>query len=119
MTQHEAVIQTLKELGGVATLGQLYKEVFKVSDCEWGTKTPFASIRRIVQKRAEIFKIKPGLYGLSSKKSELAAKGLIAETEQNKDSEELRKSDHSYYQGLRSEERRVGKECRSRWSPYH
>ena len=21
--------------------------------------------------------------------------------------------------GLRSEERRVGKECRSRWSPYH
>ena len=23
------------------------------------------------------------------------------------------------YQFLRSEERRVGKECRSRWSPYH
>ena len=23
------------------------------------------------------------------------------------------------FQGLRSEERRVGKECRSRWSPYH
>ena len=22
-------------------------------------------------------------------------------------------------EGLRSEERRVGKECRSRWSPYH
>ena len=21
--------------------------------------------------------------------------------------------------GIRSEERRVGKECRSRWSPYH
>ena len=25
----------------------------------------------------------------------------------------------SVYQVLRSEERRVGKECRSRWSPYH
>ena len=25
--------------------------------------------------------------------------------------------DHQF--GLRSEERRVGKECRSRWSPYH
>jgi len=25
----------------------------------------------------------------------------------------------SYYRGVRSEERRVGKECRSRWSPYH
>ena len=24
-----------------------------------------------------------------------------------------------YCSGLRSEERRVGKECRSRWSPYH
>ena len=23
------------------------------------------------------------------------------------------------YNGVRSEERRVGKECRSRWSPYH
>src|SRR2546429_5296303 len=23
------------------------------------------------------------------------------------------------YDGIRSEERRVGKECRSRWSPYH
>ena len=25
----------------------------------------------------------------------------------------------SEYFGIRSEERRVGKECRSRWSPYH
>ena len=24
-----------------------------------------------------------------------------------------------FYQTFRSEERRVGKECRSRWSPYH
>ena len=24
-----------------------------------------------------------------------------------------------YLRGARSEERRVGKECRSRWSPYH
>ena len=26
---------------------------------------------------------------------------------------------HTLYLLLRSEERRVGKECRSRWSPYH
>ena len=25
----------------------------------------------------------------------------------------------SYEESIRSEERRVGKECRSRWSPYH
>ena len=30
---------------------------------------------------------------------------------------ELRDGDKSRF--LRSEERRVGKECRSRWSPYH
>ena len=29
MKQYEAVIQTLEQLGGVATLGQLNQEVFK------------------------------------------------------------------------------------------
>ena len=29
------------------------------------------------------------------------------------------KSIKEFKRGLRSEERRVGKECRSRWSPYH
>ena len=28
-------------------------------------------------------------------------------------------SSQEYPEGYRSEERRVGKECRSRWSPYH
>src|SRR3712207_9572946 len=28
-------------------------------------------------------------------------------------------TDHGVAAGTRSEERRVGKECRSRWSPYH
>ena len=27
--------------------------------------------------------------------------------------------DHEFFYKNRSEERRVGKECRSRWSPYH
>lgn len=49
MKQNEAVILTLEKLGGVATLGQLNQEVFKIKECEWKTKTPFASIRRIVQ----------------------------------------------------------------------
>ena len=31
----------------------------------------------------------------------------------------LSKSALGSYEGDRSEERRVGKECRSRWSPYH
>ena len=64
MKQYEAVIETLKRLGGCATFGQLNQEVFKIKDCIWNTKTPFASIRRIVQDRKEIFRIRPGLWAL-------------------------------------------------------
>ena len=31
----------------------------------------------------------------------------------------VRKADANETRVVRSEERRVGKECRSRWSPYH
>ena len=34
----------------------------------------------------------------------------------NQSFESMRERDNFY---VRSEERRVGKECRSRWSPYH
>ena len=64
MKQNEAVIVTLERLGGIATLGQLNQEVFKIKECTWKTKTPFASIRRIVQQDKEVYKIKPGLCGL-------------------------------------------------------
>ena len=71
MKQYEAVIQTLERLGGVATLGQLNQEVFKIKDCEWKSKTPFASIRRIVQENENIYKIKPGLWALKSYQKKL------------------------------------------------
>lgn len=100
MKQHEAVIQTLEQLGGVATLAQLYRDVFRIPGCEWKTKTPLATVRRIVQTRKEIFKIKPGLYGLTAKKSELEARGIIAETKSNQDSAEVQGFGHTYYQGL-------------------
>ncbi|CAN5178156.1 hypothetical protein BH20ACI1_BH20ACI1_30100 [soil metagenome] len=100
MKQYEAVILTLEKLGGIATLGQLNQEVFKIKDCEWKTKTPFASIRRIVQMNKDIYKIKPGLYGLLSHKKQNEAKGIFEETVENKDSKEVAEFNHSYYQGL-------------------
>jgi hypothetical protein len=100
MKQHEAVIQTIEKLGGAATLAQLNQEVYKIRECRWQTKTPFASIRRIVQTRSEIYKIKPGLYGLHSFKKRNEARGLIEATPKNKTSPELLISDHYYYQGL-------------------
>jgi hypothetical protein len=96
MKQYEAVIQTLGKLGGQATLAQLYREVMKVEDCKWGTKTPFASIRRIVQTRPEIFKVRPGLWALQVCKAQL---GLFEEGEEPQVTEAIEQG-HSYYQGL-------------------
>lgn len=100
MKQNEAVILTIEKLGGVATLGQLNQEVFKLTECEWKTKTPFASIRRIVQLDKNIFKIKPGLYGLEKMKAEIENRGIVIETKKNIDSKEFQEFNHSYYQGL-------------------
>lgn len=100
MKQYEAVIETLERLGGIATLGQLNQEVFKITDCKWKTKTPFASIRRIVQERKEIYKIKPGLWALVSHKKELEEAGFIVENNKNASSLAIREFNHSYYQGI-------------------
>lgn len=100
MKQYEAIIETLENLGGVATLGELNKEVFKIKDCEWKTKTPFASIRRIVQQTKGIYKIKPGLYGLEKYKKNHIGDGIVPETDKNKDSAAICKFNHTYYQGI-------------------
>lgn len=100
MKQYEAVIETLDKLGGVATLGELNREVFKIKDCEWKTKTPFASIRRIVQQTKGIYKIRPGLYGLEKYRKQTEDKGIVVETERNKDSNDVRTFNHTYYQGI-------------------
>ena len=94
MKQHEAVIQTLEKLGGKATLAQLYNEVMKVEDCKWETKTPFASIRRIVQMRPEIFKVRPGLWALEDHRKLL---GLEKSRESSRD---IQQETHAYYQGV-------------------
>ena len=97
MKQHEAVIKVMEENGGYATLGYLYQHVLDVPDVVWKTKTPFASIRRIVQDNRFFFKIKPGLWALKSHRGIVLKKFAIDE----KSSEEKRQEfDHSYYQGL-------------------
>jgi hypothetical protein len=96
MKQHEAVIQTLEKFGGQATLAQLYIGVMRIDECKWGTKTPFASIRRIVQTRPEIFKVRPGLWALHSCKVKLGLAEGTANSSKDRDIEQ----NHSYYQGL-------------------
>ena len=100
MTQNQAVIETIEKLGGIATLNQINQNIFKIEDCQWHTKTPFASIRRIVQQNADIYKIKPGLYALESHRQELEGNGILVQNEHNQDSEIVRTFNHAYYQGL-------------------
>jgi hypothetical protein len=95
MKQHEAVILAMKQNGGYATLGQLYRAAPKIPDCNWGTKTPFASIRRIVQSRDEFFKVRPGLWALTSEKEKI----MQLFVDQNV-SEKQREYSHYFFQGL-------------------
>jgi len=97
MKQHEAVIKTMEQNGGFATLGYLNQKVLKVPNVEWKTKTPFASIRRIVQDERFFFKIKPGLWALRSHRDKLPIEIFPTDIISKSEQELL---NHSYYQGL-------------------
>ena len=93
-TQADDVERALVELGGYATLADLYN---RIPVQQWGTKTPFATVRRILQMDPRFFRIRPGLWGLT------AQRDLILDTLQigAAASEEQQKAfDHTYYQGL-------------------
>jgi len=96
MKQHEAVMRIMEEHGGYATLGHLYQQALKVPGCHWKTKTPFASIRRIVQDERFFFKIKPGLWALKSWRERLPYEMVSAKAETPAQID----FSHSYYQGL-------------------
>ena len=100
MKQADAVYQAIKQQGGVSTLGTLYHTAMRVPDCEWKTKTPFASVRRIVQEDDRFFKIKPGLWALEENRSLILKQFAIApeNTVIEKDA-----FNHTYYQGLLAE----------------
>lgn len=87
------MIETLRSIGGYATLRRLNE---LVDFSTWATKTPEASVRRIVQNSHEIFKIQPGLWALEECRDEVMQKFELKPG--NKKSEEV--FTHGYYQGL-------------------
>ncbi|MGQ9706188.1 MAG: hypothetical protein ACUVWP_04190 [bacterium] len=99
MKQYEAVIRVMEENGGYATLSYLYKNVLKVEGVVWKTKTPFASIRRIVQVNKSFFNIKPGLWALEDYKERLPDEIRLM-IEDNQQKEEGEGYNHSFYQGI-------------------
>jgi hypothetical protein len=96
-TQADAVVEVMETNGGYATFGYLYQHVLNVPGVEWGTKTPFASMRRIVQLDKRMFKIKPGLWALKSYKNKLPFP-LEEKTKSDTIKQEI--FSHSYFQGL-------------------
>lgn len=97
MKQSDAVYIAMRDMGGYATLGQLNAKALQVPGAEWNTKTPFASIRRIVQDVTRFFKIRPGLWALEEQKAKILKQFEIEENALKEVREEF---DHGYYQGL-------------------
>lgn len=100
MKQHEAVIKVMEENGGYATFKHLYENVLNVKGPEWKTKTPFASIRRIVQDKRFFLRIRPGLWALKSREKQVLSKFGIQNL-RDKSSQE--RFSHYYFQGLLTE----------------
>jgi len=94
MKQREQIIEVMRNNGGYATLGFLNQ---KADVSNWKSKTPFASIRRIMQDEKYFFKIRPGLWALKEFEKQVLSKFEL--TAKNKtDSDDT--FNHSYYQGL-------------------
>lgn len=96
MKQKDYVIDAMRKNGGYATLRQLN---YLVDVSTWGTKTPFASIRRIVQVNDEFFKIQPGLWALKECEQDVLRKFNIIKNNKNS----VDTFTHSYYQGIIAE----------------
>lgn len=92
-TQESQVIEMMRKVGGYATLRRL-NELLDFS--AWKTKTPEATVRRIVQQSADIFRIQPGLWALEECREEVLRKFELKLG--NSKSEE--QFSHGYYQGL-------------------
>lgn len=93
ITQTQQVINVLRSVGGYATLRRLNE---LVDFSSWATKTPEASVRRIVQESPEIFKVQPGLWALEEMRDAVLRKFDLKLGDRK--SEEL--FTHGYYQGL-------------------
>jgi len=93
MKQKDCVIEVMKKNGGYATFNQLNS---LVDFSAWGTKTPFASIRRIVQTNNEFFRVQSGLWALKDCESEVLEKFKIDKN----DKKSVEEFTHSYFQGV-------------------
>jgi len=91
-TQTMQVIKAMRENGGFASFSQLNS---MIDFSEWKTKTPQASVRRIVQENETFFRIQPGLWALKEYKETVFKKLNLTKSDSSRE-----KFTHTYYQGL-------------------
>ena len=98
-----SIVSLLKIIGLVIfAMGGLWVAGFSITPAEGGTSTPDSTIASLIAAVALTI---------------LSFKGFTTIT--NSGSEIVKPKKNVGRAIIRSEERRVGKECRSRWSPYH
>ena len=93
MKQKDYVIGAMRKNGGYATFEQLNKIIDFTT---WGTKTPFATIRRIVQTNREFFRVQAGLWALKEYENIVLEKFKI----NTKNPQSIDEFTHSYFQGI-------------------
>ncbi len=96
-TQRDAVTEVMVRQGGYAKLSDLYQYALNVPGVTWKTKTPFASMRRIVQTNPQFYKVEPGLWALKDYRGRLPFDKQISEDAPAKERETF---SHTYFQGL-------------------
>ena len=99
-TQTDAVVETMERNGGYATFKYLYENT-PVGD--WRTKTPFASIRRIVQLSDQFFRVRAGLWAMESYRNKLPAHIAALTSEPGRRAEQPDTASHYFYQGILAE----------------
>ena len=85
----------------------------QVQQLEQDTQRQIARLRQQARRQTELLDAQKKLY-LAKAESQLAQRGIPTANVAGQPS-----VNHAVTANNRSEERRVGKECRSRWSPYH
>jgi hypothetical protein len=99
-TQTDAVVETMERNGGYATFKYLYENTPVMG---WQTKTPFATIRRIVQESEQFFRIRAGFWALESYRSKLPAHIAALTSEPGRRAEQPDTASHYFYQGILAE----------------
>lgn len=96
ISQTQEVIKVMESKGGYSTLMNLYQTV---DFTHWKTKTPDATIRRIVQDQKYFFKIRSGLWALNEFKDKLPS-DVINLIDDGSQTAQSIADIHSYNQGV-------------------